>query len=63
MQIADELRPNQLVITFLSKLCNVIPSWRVVPTSQDIIDVAFKIPEVREQVYMRIARKPQQVRL
>ncbi|KAK4784330.1 hypothetical protein SAY86_018698 [Trapa natans] len=49
-KIADELRSNQLVLTFLSKLCNVIPSWRVVPTSHDIIELAFKMPEIRKQV-------------
>ncbi|PKI35210.1 hypothetical protein CRG98_044376 [Punica granatum] len=49
-KIADQLRPSKLVVAFLSRLCNVIPSWRVVPTSQDIIELAFKVPEVREQV-------------
>ncbi|OWM70107.1 hypothetical protein CDL15_Pgr025957 [Punica granatum] len=49
-KIADQLRPSKLVVAFLSRLCNVIPSWRVVPTSQDIIELAFKVPEVREQI-------------
>lgn len=51
VQIADDIKPNAVVISILSALSRVIPSWKVIPT-QDIIDVAFKVPEVREQVYI-----------
>ncbi|XP_059457566.1 caffeoylshikimate esterase-like [Corylus avellana] len=48
-KIADDLRPPELVIRILTKLCKLIPTWRVTPT-QDIVDVAFKVPEVRQQI-------------
>ncbi|KAK7343272.1 hypothetical protein VNO77_11889 [Canavalia gladiata] len=48
-KIADEMRPNRMVVSVLSALSKVAPSWRLVPT-EDIIDVAFKLPEVREQI-------------
>ncbi|XP_057735940.1 caffeoylshikimate esterase-like isoform X1 [Arachis stenosperma] len=48
-KIADDLRPNAMVVGVLSALSRVIPSWRLIPT-QDIIDVAFKEPQVRQQV-------------
>lgn len=49
LQIADELRPSPFVISALTKLCKFIPTWKIIPTN-DIIDVAFKVPEIREQV-------------
>lgn len=48
-KIADDLRPNPLVIKVLTKLCRVIPTWKIIPT-QDIVDVAFRDPEVRKQI-------------
>jgi len=48
-KIADDIKPNTMVVGILSALSKVIPSWKLVPT-QDIIDVAFKVPEVRQQV-------------
>lgn len=48
-KIAEDIKPNAMVISILSTLSKVIPSWKLVPT-QDIIDVAFKDPEVRQQV-------------
>ncbi|KAJ8765942.1 hypothetical protein K2173_020458 [Erythroxylum novogranatense] len=48
-KIADDMRPPQMVISVLSKLCDVIPSWKIIPT-KDIIDIAFKVPEVRKKV-------------
>lgn len=38
-----------MVISVLTKLCNFIPTWRIVPT-QDIVDSAFRDPEVRKEV-------------
>ncbi|PKA48525.1 hypothetical protein AXF42_Ash017424 [Apostasia shenzhenica] len=48
-KIADEMKPHPVVINILKKLSNVIPKWRIIPT-QDIIDVAFKSPEKREEI-------------
>lgn len=48
-KIAEDVRPHPLVITILTKLCRIIPTWKIIPTN-DIIDLAFKEPSVREQV-------------
>ncbi|XP_011020624.1 PREDICTED: caffeoylshikimate esterase-like [Populus euphratica] len=48
-KIADDVRPPQMVITILRKLCSVIPTWKIIPT-KDVVDAAFKLPEVRQQV-------------
>ncbi|XP_020591871.1 caffeoylshikimate esterase-like [Phalaenopsis equestris] len=48
-KIADEMKPHPLVINILSKLCKVIPTWSIIPT-QDILDVAVKSPEKREEI-------------
>jgi len=48
-KIADDIKPNALLITFLSALSKLTPTWQIIPT-EDIIDIAFKVPEVREQV-------------
>ncbi|XP_011027095.1 PREDICTED: caffeoylshikimate esterase-like [Populus euphratica] len=48
-KIADDMKPPQLVITILRKLCSIIPTWKIIPT-KDIVDIAFKVPEVRQQV-------------
>ncbi|KAJ7971331.1 Caffeoylshikimate esterase-like [Quillaja saponaria] len=48
-KIADDVRPNALVINVLTALTKFIPTWKIIP-GQDIVDVAFKVPQVREQV-------------
>ncbi|KAJ1436393.1 Serine aminopeptidase, S33 [Sesbania bispinosa] len=48
-KIADEMKPNSMVISILSALSRVFPTLKLVPT-EDIIDVAFKVPEIREAV-------------
>ncbi|XP_044462178.1 caffeoylshikimate esterase-like [Mangifera indica] len=48
-KIADELKPHPVVISILNQLSRIIPTWKIVPT-KDIVDVAFKMPEVRAQV-------------
>lgn len=46
-----------MVISVLTKLCKVIPTWRIIPT-QDIIDRAIKNPEWRKEVIkMKILKK------
>jgi len=53
LQIAEEMKPNTMVIRVLNALSRVVPSWRIVP-GPDIIDIAFKVPEVREEVFRSI---------
>ncbi|RZR97537.1 hypothetical protein BHM03_00026733 [Ensete ventricosum] len=48
-KIADELKPHPFVVSILRKLSYIIPTWKIVPT-QDIIDIAFKTPEKRQEV-------------
>ncbi|KAL8093331.1 caffeoylshikimate esterase-like [Apium graveolens] len=48
-KIADDLKPNQMMVSVLTQLARVIPSWRIIPT-QDIIDAAFRDPEVRKEI-------------
>ncbi|XP_058774800.1 caffeoylshikimate esterase-like [Vicia villosa] len=48
-KIADDIKPNTLLVTLLSALSKLTPTWQIVPT-QDIVDIAFKVPEVREQI-------------
>ncbi|KAE9445343.1 hypothetical protein C3L33_22758, partial [Rhododendron williamsianum] len=47
--IADDVRPPALVVNVLTKLCRIIPTWKIIPTP-DIIDVACRDPEVRQEV-------------
>lgn len=48
-KIAEDLRPSAIVTSFLTKLCKVIPTWKIVPT-QDIIEAAVRDPESKKQV-------------
>ncbi|CAK9176535.1 unnamed protein product [Ilex paraguariensis] len=48
-KIADDIKPHPLVISVLTKLARIIPTWKIIPT-QDIIDVAFRDPEIRKEV-------------
>ncbi|KAI3508622.1 hypothetical protein L1887_23631 [Cichorium endivia] len=48
-KIADDIKPPQFVINVLTKLTKVIPTWKIVP-GQDIVDVAFRDPKIREEV-------------
>lgn len=54
VQIADDLKPHPMVISVLNKLARVIPTWKIIPTN-DIIDVAFKDPVKREEVFSRLS--------
>lgn len=48
-KIAEEMKPHPMVVNVLSKLCKVIPTWKIIPT-KDIIDSAIKNPEWRKEV-------------
>ena len=48
-KIADDMKPNPVVTTVLTKLCKFIPTWKLIPT-EDVVEMAFKEPEKREEV-------------
>lgn len=48
-KIADDLKPNPLVITFLTRLAAIVPTWKIVPT-EDIIEAAVRDPERKKEV-------------
>ncbi|KAI3907097.1 hypothetical protein MKW92_053260 [Papaver armeniacum] len=48
-KLADDMKPPKLVVSVLTMLTHVIPTWKIVPTT-DIIDIAFKLPSKREEV-------------
>lgn len=49
VRISEKLKPPTVVISMLTQLCNVIPTWKIVP-SKDVIDNAFKDPIKREEI-------------
>jgi hypothetical protein len=49
IQIVEDMKPRPIVITILSKLSNVIPTWKIIPT-EDVIDKAIKSEEWRQEV-------------
>ncbi|GAA0154586.1 hypothetical protein Leryth_004889 [Lithospermum erythrorhizon] len=48
-KISEKVKPHPVVISILTKVEDVIPKWKIVP-SKDIIDSAFKDPIKREEV-------------
>ncbi|KAB2026221.1 hypothetical protein E1A91_D06G204100v1 [Gossypium mustelinum] len=48
-KIADKMKPHPLVTSVLKKLCNFIPTWRMIP-GPDVIDTGCKMPEIRAQI-------------
>ncbi|KAL8166794.1 hypothetical protein V2J09_008293 [Rumex salicifolius] len=48
-KIAENVKPSPLVVNILTKLCNVIPTWKIVP-GEDIIEAAVRDPEAKKQV-------------
>ncbi|CAH9140503.1 unnamed protein product [Cuscuta epithymum] len=48
-KISEKVKPHPLVISMLTKVEDVIPKWKIVPT-KDIIDSAFKDPVKREEI-------------
>ncbi|KAH7294938.1 hypothetical protein KP509_27G025500 [Ceratopteris richardii] len=49
VKIAEEVKPPAIVISILTKLCTVFPTWKIVPI-RDIIDTGFKDPLKREEM-------------
>jgi hypothetical protein len=48
-QISEKVKPHQIVINILTKVEDIIPKWKIVPT-KDVINLAFKDPAKRERV-------------
>jgi alpha-beta hydrolase superfamily lysophospholipase len=48
-KIAKKMRPAPFMISALSKLNGIIPTWKIVPVN-DIFELAFKLPEKREMI-------------
>ncbi|CAA3029477.1 caffeoylshikimate esterase-like [Olea europaea subsp. europaea] len=48
-KIAEDMRPSPLAIKVLTMLTNVLPTWKLTPT-QDIVDLAFRDPQVRKEI-------------
>ncbi|XP_059294825.1 caffeoylshikimate esterase [Lycium ferocissimum] len=48
-KISEKVKPHPMVISLLTKVEDVIPRWKIVPT-KDVIDAAFKDPAKREEV-------------
>lgn len=48
-QISEKVKPHPVVISLLTRVEDVIPRWKIVPT-KDVIDSAFKDPVKREEV-------------
>jgi hypothetical protein len=49
LQISEKVKPHPVVITLLTQVEELIPTWKIVPT-KDVIDSAFKDPVKREKV-------------
>ncbi|XP_047327229.1 caffeoylshikimate esterase-like [Impatiens glandulifera] len=48
-KISEKVKPPKIVVNILTKVEDLIPKWKIVPT-KDVIDFAFKDPVKREQV-------------
>ncbi|CAL9765194.1 unnamed protein product [Musa acuminata subsp. burmannicoides] len=48
-KIDGKMKPHPLVISILKKLCSIIPTWKMIP-AKDMIDIAIKDPEKRQEV-------------
>ncbi|XP_071720205.1 caffeoylshikimate esterase-like [Rutidosis leptorrhynchoides] len=48
-KISEKVKPHPMVINILTRVEDVIPRWKIVPT-KDVIDAAFKDPIKREEI-------------
>lgn len=48
-QISEKVKPHPVVVNILTRVEEIIPKWKIVPT-KDVIDSAFKDPVKREEV-------------
>ncbi|KAF4366650.1 hypothetical protein G4B88_010725 [Cannabis sativa] len=48
-KISEKVKPHPLVVNVLTRVEEIIPKWKIVPT-KDVIDSAFKDPIKREEI-------------
>ncbi|KAF7804863.1 caffeoylshikimate esterase-like [Senna tora] len=48
-KISEKVKPHPVVINILTRVEDVIPKWKIVPT-KDVIDSAFRDPAKRERI-------------
>ncbi|GMH30860.1 hypothetical protein Nepgr_032703 [Nepenthes gracilis] len=48
-KISEKVKPHPVVVNILTKVEEIIPKWKIVPT-KDVIDSAFKDPCKREEI-------------
>ncbi|TYH06233.1 hypothetical protein ES288_A08G140200v1 [Gossypium darwinii] len=48
-KISEEVKPHPMVVNMLTKVEEIIPKWKIVPT-KNVIDTAFKDPIKRETI-------------
>ncbi|KAL0668248.1 hypothetical protein Bca4012_030952 [Brassica carinata] len=48
-KISEKAKPHPIVINLLTRVEEIIPKWKIVPT-KDVIDAAFKDPVKREEI-------------
>ncbi|PIN04575.1 Lysophospholipase [Handroanthus impetiginosus] len=48
-KISEKVKPHPVIISLLTRVEDVIPKWKIVPT-KDVIDSAFKDPVKREAI-------------
>lgn len=52
-QISEKVKPHPVVVNILTRVEEIIPKWKIVP-SKDVIDSAFKDPVKREEVMISV---------
>ncbi|XP_021906666.1 caffeoylshikimate esterase isoform X2 [Carica papaya] len=48
-KISEKVKPHPVVVNILTRVEEIIPKWKIVPT-KDVIDTAFKDPVKREEI-------------
>ncbi|XP_058083352.1 caffeoylshikimate esterase [Magnolia sinica] len=48
-KISEKVKPHPVVVNILTRVEEIIPKWKIVPT-KDVIDSAFKDPVKREEI-------------
>ncbi|XP_076919642.1 caffeoylshikimate esterase-like [Bidens hawaiensis] len=48
-KMADDIKPPQLVISMLTKLTKIIPTWKIIP-GQNFVNIVFRDPKIRDEV-------------
>ncbi|KAJ0791062.1 putative 2-acylglycerol O-acyltransferase [Helianthus annuus] len=48
-KISEKVKPHPLVINILTRVEDLIPTWKIVPT-KDVIEAAFKDPLKRQEI-------------